>query len=78
MNTIIKRFVQQLKISLSMDFWKTLISTLGAVSAVVTLISFVFQVQNPCTRVIVIYFVIVIGGSILISWLLTRRRDHLN
>ena len=77
MNTIIKRFVQQLKISLSMDFWKTLISTLGAVSAVVTLISFVFQVQNPCTLVIVIYFVIVSGGSLLISWLLTRRKDSL-
>lgn len=77
MNTIIKRFVQQLKINLSMDFWKTLISTLGAVSAVVTLISFVFQVQNPCTLVIVIYFVIVIGGSLIISWLLTRRRDSL-
>lgn len=77
MNTIIKRFVQQLKISLSMDFWKTLISTLGAVSAVVTLISFVFQVQNPCTLVIVIYLVIVIGGSLIISWLLTRRRDSL-
>ena len=77
MNTIIKRFVQQLKINLSMDFWKTLISTLGAVSAVVTLISFVFQVHNPCTQVIVIYFVIVIGGSLLISWLLTRRKDSL-
>ena len=77
MNTIIKRFVQQLKISLSMDFWKTLISTLGAVSAVVTLISFVFQVQNPCTLVLVIYFIIVIGGSLIISWLLTRRRDSL-
>ena len=77
MNTIIKRFVQQLKISLSMDFWETLISTLGAVSAVVTLISFVFQVQNPCTLVIVIYFVIVIGGSFLISWLLSRRKDSL-
>ena len=77
MNTIIKRFVQQLKISLSMDFWKTLISTLGAVSDVVTLISFVFQVQNPCTLVIVIYLVIVIGGSLIISWLLTRRRDSL-
>lgn len=77
MNMIIKRFVQQLKINLSMDFWKTLISTLGAVSAVVTLISFVFQVQSPCTLVIVIYFFIVIGGSLLISWLLTRRKDSL-
>ena len=77
MNTIIKRFVQQLRISLSMDFWKTLISTLGAVSAVVTLISFVFQVHKPCTLVIVIYFVIVIGGSFLISWLLSRRKDSL-
>lgn len=77
MNTIIKRFVQQLKINLSMDFGETLISTLGALSAVVTLISFVFQVQNPCTLVIVIYFVIVIGGSLLISWLLTRRKDSL-
>ena len=77
MNTIIKRFVQQLKINLCMDFWKTLISTLGAVSAVVTLISFVFQVQNPCTLVIVIYFFIVIGGSLLISWFLTRRKNSL-
>lgn len=77
MNTIIKRFVQQLKINLSMDFLKTLISTLGAVSAIVTLISFVFQVHNPCTLVIIIYFVIVIGGSLLISWFLTRRKDSL-
>lgn len=77
MNTIIKRFVQQLKISLNMDFWKTLISTLGAVSAVVTLISFVVQVRNPSSLVITFYFIIVLGGSLIISWLLTRRKSSL-
>lgn len=77
MNTIIKRFVQQLKISLNMDFWKTLISTLGAVSAVVTLISFVFQARNPSSLVITFYFIIVLGGSPIISWLLTRRKSSL-
>lgn len=75
---IIKRFVRQLKISLSLDFWKTLISTLGAVSAVVTLVSFVFQIKNPCACLIIIYATIVFGGSFIIAWLLTRRKSSLN
>ena len=59
------------------DFWKSLISTLGAVSAVVTLISFVFQIKNPGTATIIFYAIIVLGGSFIIALLLTHRKESL-
>lgn len=74
----IKRYVKPLNTKLDMDFWKTLISTLGAVSAIVTLISFVFQIKEPCPCVITLYFFIVFGGSFIISYILTRRKVTLN
>lgn len=77
MITIIKRLGKQLKNRMNMDFWKTLISTIGTVSALVTLVSFVFQIQNPCGWIITLYIVLVVGGSIAISLILTRRKKML-
>lgn len=57
-----------------MDFWKTFISALGAISSIVTLISFVFAIKEPPLWVVILYAVIVLGGSALASFFITRRR----
>lgn len=77
MITITKKLEQLLRIKINKEFGSTLVSTLGAISAIVTLISFVFQVKDPGLIVIIIYAIIVIGGSLFFTWLFTRRKEKL-
>lgn len=60
-----------------MDFWKTFISVLGTISGIVTLISFVFQIKDPCICIVIPYIVIVLGISFFLAWFLTRRKESL-
>lgn len=75
--TIIKTLKMQLKARLNIEFWKALISTLGSVSAIVTLISFIFSIKNPSCCVIILYVTLVVGGSFIIALRLTRRNDSI-
>lgn len=60
-----------------MDFWKTFISVLGTISGIVTLISFVFQIKDPCICIVIPYIVIVLGISFFLACFLTRRKESL-
>ena len=78
MNTTIKKYVQLLRDRLNSDFWKTLLSTLGSLSAIVTLVSYVLQIDNPSPLVIVIYFASVLIFSVVITLVLTKRKESLS
>lgn len=78
MNTTIKKYVQRLRDRFNLDFWKTYLSTLGSISAIVTLISYVLQLDNPSALVIVTYFVGVLVLSLVISLKLTKRKESLS
>lgn len=77
MSTIIKKLEQLLRVKFNKEFGSTLVSTLGAISAIVTLVSFVFQIENPGTLVIVLYASIVVGGSLFFTCLFTHIKEML-
>ena len=75
----IKKFVEQLKAKLSSkEFWKYFFAAVGTISSVVTLISFVFQLQDPGCTVIVIYVLGVVGLSVAFAVLQTWRKKSLD
>lgn len=75
----IKRFVEQLKAKLSSkEFWKYFFAAVGTISSVVTLISFVFQLQNPECWVIVLYILGVVVFSIAFAIWQTWRKTALD
>lgn len=75
----IKKFVEQLKAKLrSKEFWKYFFAAVGTISSVVTLISFVFQLQNPRCLVIVLYILSVFVLSIAFAIWQTWRKTSLD
>lgn len=75
----IKKFVEQLKAKLSSkEFWKYFFAAVGTISSVVTLISFVFQLQNPKCWVIVLYTLGVVVFSIVFAIWQTWRKTSLD
>lgn len=62
----------------SRDFWKYFFLAIGTISSVVTLISFVFQVKDPCWVWVVLYVVVVVGLSIAFGIWQTWRKKSLS
>lgn len=77
MNTTIKKYVQQLRDRFNLDFWKIYLSSLGSISAIVTLVSYVLQIKDPSVLIIVTYFAGVLVLSLVISLKLTQKKETL-
>ena len=63
---------------LTREFWKYFFAAVGTISSIVTLISFVFQLQDPGWLVIVLYILGVIGLSIAFAVWQTWRKKSLD
>ena len=63
---------------LTREFWKFFFAAVGTISSVVTLISFVFQLQDPDCLVIVLYILGVVGLSIAFAVWQTWRKKALD
>lgn len=59
----------------SREFWKYFLAALGTISSIVTLVSFVFQLHEPCWIVVVIYVTIVLIVSFVFAAWQTWRRE---
>lgn len=62
----------------SREFWKYFFAAVGTISSIVTLISFVFQLQDPGCLVIVLYILGVVGLSIAFAVWQTWRKKSLD
>ena len=65
-------------IMLTRDFWKFFLASVGTISSVVTLISFVFEWRNPGFWWVLGYIAFVLLVSWLFAWLQTRRVTSLD
>lgn len=76
---IIRKFVKQLKNKMgSREFWKYFFAAVGTLSSVVTLISFVFELKDPCWVWIVVYVVVVLGLSIAFGVWQTWKKEKIS
>ena len=62
----------------SREFWKYFLAALGTISSIVTLVSFVFQLHEPCWIVVVVYVVAVLAVSYVFAAWQTWRKDSLS
>lgn len=62
----------------SREFWKYFLASVGTISSVVTLISFVYQWKNPGCCWVVGYILFVIVASLFFAWSQTKRKTSLN
>lgn len=60
------------------EFWKYFFAALGTISSIVTLVSFVFQLHDPCWILVVIYSLIVIGLSWAFAKWQTWRKESIS
>lgn len=60
------------------EFWRYFVAAVGTISSVVTLISFVFELQNPGCLVIVLYIVCVLGLSFTFAIWQTWRKESIS
>ena len=63
---------------LSREFWKYFLAALGTISSIVTLVSFVFQLHEPCWIVVVVYVVAVFAVSYVFAAWQTWRKESLS
>ena len=70
----------QLKASLYMsrEFWKFFFMAVGTISSIVTLVSFVFQLQKPSCRVVLLYTLLVIVLSVAFAIWQTWRKESIS
>lgn len=60
----------------SREFWKYFFVALGTISSIVTLVSFVFQLKNPCWVIVVIYIIFVLLLSCVFAlWQTWRKKS---
>ena len=57
----------------SREFWKYFLASVGTISSVVTLVSFVYQWKNPGCWWVIGYVVFVVAASLLFAWSQTKR-----
>lgn len=62
----------------SREFWRYFLASVGTISSVVTLVSFVYQWKNPGCWWVIGYVVFVFSASLLFAWLQTRRKTSLD
>lgn len=74
---IIPKLRMLLKVSSCRDFFTVFFATLGTISSIVTLISFVYQLQNPSLHTLVVYAVTILFVCFAISCSLTHRKQSL-
>ena len=62
----------------SREFWKYFLAALGTISSIVTLVSFVFQLHEPCWMVVAVYVVAVLAVSYIFAAWQTWRKESLS
>lgn len=62
----------------SREFWKYFLAALGTISSIVTLVSFVFQLHEPCWIVVAVYVVAVLAVSYIFAAWQTWRKESLS
>lgn len=63
---------------LSREFWKYFLASVGTISSMVTLVSFVYQWKNPGCWLVIGYVIFVVAASSLFARFQTKRKTSLD
>lgn len=76
MTMITTKLRMQLKVSSAREFGNSFLAVLGAISSVVTLISFVFNIQCPSHSLVIGYSCSIIVICLIIAFCMTKRKTR--
>lgn len=76
MTMITTKLKMQLKVSSAKEFWNSFFAVLGAISSIVTLISFVFNIQCPSHSLVIGYSSSIIVICLIIAFCMTKRKKR--
>lgn len=73
-----QRLGRLLRIESWLKFWGSFMVTMGTISSIVTLISFVFGLKDPNVNVICIYILVVFTSCFLSAWAMSYQKTKLS